>query len=315
MRANAPIRSYSEPKRHFVLNLVLLSAFCVATLIPCAEARPISPAHQLQQNSSGPTVKRGKKLVMKDGSFQVVSTYELEGDRVRYFSVERSEWEEIPASMVDWPATKQADALQANADAALTNKLKADEAQAKSESISVDASVELSPGVFLPPGQGVFILDGHSVFSLRQSAASAKLAKGHLVEQIAVPIPVIPSRTSVDLLGKHAVFRTTNVSPEFYLRTTDLDEPQVELVMARIQGNKRHIENIDTLFGEQEQKGKTISLQEWQVAKGLYRFTLGQPLRPGEYALVRFSPKEGLNLLLWDFGIDASPHGRNGGKR
>lgn len=285
---------------------VLVAALAIATVLPCyAGARPPCFPPEAQQSSTALTVPRAKKLIMKDGSFQVVSSYEIEGDRVRYFSVDRAEWEEVPASLVDWPATKQAEATEAQADAALTNRLKADEARAKTASVDVDPSVEVSPGVFLPPGNGFFILDGQAIFPLRQSAASEKLDKRHLVEQIAVPIPVIPSRSSVDLPGKHASFRTTNPSPEFYLRTTDLDEPEVELIQARIRGDKRHIENIDTLFGEQQHKGNTISLQEWRVAKGLYRFTLGQPLKPGEYALAQFSPKEGLNLLLWDFGVDS----------
>jgi hypothetical protein len=296
-------------RRIFIVLLALPALLGFAVLISASAnycAEPFSLSQEAQQDSRDLTVPHGKKLVMKDGSFQIVSSYQLDGDRVRYFSVERAEWEEIPASLVDWAATKQAEASQAKADAALTNKLKADEQRAATQAVDVDASVELSPGVFLPPGQGFFIVDGTAVSPLRQSSASAKLNKGHLVEQIAVPVPVVPSRTSVDLPGRHAAFRTKSSSPEFYLRTAETDEPEVELIVARVQGNKRHIENIDTLFGQQELKGKTISLQEWRVANGLYRFTLGQPLAPGEYALAQFSPKEGFNLLLWDFGVDAS---------
>lgn len=250
---------------------------------------------------------RGKKLVMKDGTFQIASSYQIDGDRVRYFSVERSEWEEIPSSLVDWPATKQAEADAAKTDAALTNKLKASEAMAMKASVDVDASYQVVPGVFLPPGEGFFILDGRAVSLLKQSPASAKLSKGHLVEQIVVPIPVIGSRASVDLPGQHAGFRVTNPTPEFYFRTSDLGEPQIELLAARVEHDKRHIENIDTYLGDQNHKGKTVSMQEWKVADGLYRFTLGQPLTAGEYALAQFSPKEGINLLLWDFGVDARP--------
>ena len=48
--------------------------------------------------------------MLKDGTYQLVRNYEKNGERVRYFSVERDAWEEIPALMVDWEATKKAEA-------------------------------------------------------------------------------------------------------------------------------------------------------------------------------------------------------------
>jgi hypothetical protein len=37
------------------------------------------------------------RLYLKDGSFHLVREYKVEGDRVNYYSVERSDWEEVPA--------------------------------------------------------------------------------------------------------------------------------------------------------------------------------------------------------------------------
>src|SRR5580692_2465030 len=45
------------------------------------------------------------KLYLKDGSFQLVREYKVDGDRVQYYSVERSDWEEIPANLVDLKRT------------------------------------------------------------------------------------------------------------------------------------------------------------------------------------------------------------------
>ena len=41
------------------------------------------------------------KLYLKDGSYHAVREYQVQGDRIRYFSTERGEWEEIPTELVD----------------------------------------------------------------------------------------------------------------------------------------------------------------------------------------------------------------------
>src|ERR1700754_1092830 len=47
-----------------------------------------------------------QRLVLKDGTYQVVTKYQKVGDRVRYFSAERGQWEELPENLVDWAATE-----------------------------------------------------------------------------------------------------------------------------------------------------------------------------------------------------------------
>src|SRR6202140_2260901 len=53
---------------------------------------------------------RGLKLMLTDGTYQLVREYQRNGDHVRYYSLERGTWEELPAAMVDWNATAKAEA-------------------------------------------------------------------------------------------------------------------------------------------------------------------------------------------------------------
>lgn len=255
--------------------------------------------------ASAPALPRGIKLMLKDGSFQLVREYHVEGDRVRYYSVDQSDWEEIPASLVDWDATKKAAAAEAKAEAATVAKVKQQEEERNPQVLDVDASVEVAPGVFLPPGAGLFVFDGERVVEVDQAQTTTNLSKAKIVEKVLVPVPIVPSRQTVSIEGAHAKFRLMTGQPEFYLRTADEREPDIELIRAQVRGNTRHIENIDHLFDQTTESAHVVSMQRWQVAIGLYRFTLGQALPPGEYAMAELAPGEGLSLYVWDFAVDS----------
>ena len=46
------------------------------------------------------------KLYLKDGNFHLVREYKVERDRVHFYSVERSQWEDIPLELVDLKRTR-----------------------------------------------------------------------------------------------------------------------------------------------------------------------------------------------------------------
>jgi hypothetical protein len=264
---------------------------------------------------------RGKKLVLKDGTFQMVRSYEKSGDRVRYFSLERGGWEEIPASLVDWDATTKADKDASAADDALAAKIHKQEEERKIETVlDVDASLEVGGGTFLPPGEGMFAVEGKSVIPIPQVGTAVKTDRKNQLKRVLSPLPIIPGKKNIELEGKRATLRINSVNPEFYLRELTVDdeqesalertsrqsttEPEVELLKATVKGNKRIIESVRSMMGDQVGlENHTISIQEWEVAKRVHRFTLSEPLPPGEYALAEILPG-GLNLFVWDFGVD-----------
>jgi len=112
----------------------------------------------------------GERLIMKDGSYQIMTKYVVEGNRVRFYSAERHDWEEIPLNMVDWVATEKwirENGPQPTGPVVVTNpndpgqveaaKIDAEERaarEAERERIPV-----ILPGLRLPDESGVWVLD------------------------------------------------------------------------------------------------------------------------------------------------------------
>ncbi len=81
------------------IRFILILAFAAILVPRCV---PQTTAANGQQQT--------KRLILKDGSFQPVVKYEIQGDNVHYLSAERYEWEDVPSSLVDWDATKKYEA-------------------------------------------------------------------------------------------------------------------------------------------------------------------------------------------------------------
>jgi hypothetical protein len=165
-------------------------------------------------------------------------------------------------------------------------------------------------------------MEGTSVRAIGQAGTDIKVDKKRVLEQILSPIPIVPGKQHVVIPGPRAKFRISTATPEFYLREAPQDPdrtssiqrssrpgesgPEVELVRAKVSGGKRQLETIFSLFGQETSKERnSISIQRWEVAPTVYRFTLSEQLPPGEYALAEILP-DGMNLYVWDFGVDGA---------
>jgi hypothetical protein len=303
-----------------VVTLIFAAGLAQAqTQSGSSSAAPSQPA----QSAKPSEIPRGQKLILKDGTYQVVREYQRNGDRVRYFSEERGDWEEIPASMIDWDATAKEEAATQKATSAALEKLhKQEEAKRMDNVADIDASLQVGEGAFLPSGEGLFVVEGKSVRLLQQAGARGKTDTLRTIGQIISPVPVVPGKQTVVIQGAHATLRLRTTTPEFYLREAPPDPdrvstiekssrpgqsgPDVMLIRAKVLHNSRQLEAISTLFGQPiSQNRDEISVQRWEVAPSVYRFTLSQALPPGEYVLAEVLD-EGLNYFVWDFGVDGS---------
>lgn len=322
-------------------TFILAGALAVCLGLTCNEAVFAQESNAATQNSAGRTgadksvsaeIPRGMKLILTDGTYQVIREYQREGDRVRYYSLERGDWEEIPASMIDWNATAKAKADAEKSSSALVATVhKQEEAKRMDNVADIDASLRVGEGQFLPEGEGMFVVEGKSVRLLEQVDSQMRIDKARKIEQVLSPVPIVPGKQYMEISGTRATLRLVSKSPEFYLREAPPDPehdsrvikssrpgesgPDVVLLRAKITRKGRQFQTIRTLFGEELSRNSSeLAIQRWEIAPQLYRFTLGEPLPPGEYVLAEVLP-DGLNMFVWDFGVDASSPPASGAKK
>jgi len=234
------------------------------------------------------------RLYLKDGDYQIVREYQVLADRVRYFSTERGDWEEIPLELVDLDRTKK-DAAERQA---------AVEAAAKEQDVEDQAiRAERKEAARVPVGPGVYYVDGEKIQALQLAETSVNSSKGRTVLKVLSPVPIVPGKSTVELKGETAAFRPAGNKPEFYFRLSD-DERFAIIRLSKKKKNARLVENVAILpvTNEVLEDLKLVATFKKQVSDRTYKIWPEQPLEPGEYALVQYS-EGALNWQVWDFGI------------
>src|SRR5205807_7181917 len=147
-----------------------------------------------------------KRIILKDGSYQSVNKYEVKGDRVRYLSAERGEWEELPKSLVDWPATEKYEKDRASG-APTPEAIELDKEFEADKQAEETRSPHILPGLQLPEEGGVLLLD---TFESRpelvpidqRSGGVNKNTKNNVLR--AAINPIASAHQTVEVPGKHA---------------------------------------------------------------------------------------------------------------
>ncbi len=238
------------------------------------------------------------KLYMKDGSYQLVREYKVEGDRVSFYSLDREETEEVPLSLVDLDKTKaeikaRADSIRADT-AAQDAEDKAERAARKEV-----ASVPMEPGVYLiddkKPAPG-------NLTALKVAESKVVNDKRRSILKAISPVPLVPGKATLELDGPHSPQGTANRSPEFYIRLSD--EERFGIVRLGEHKGNRVVEKltIEPVVKETVQEPDLVEVFRQQVADQLFKIWPQKPLDPGEYAVVQYS-LEKLDMQVWDFFI------------
>ncbi|MBV8552942.1 MAG: hypothetical protein JOY54_16735 [Acidobacteriaceae bacterium] len=235
------------------------------------------------------------KLYLKDGGYHLVREYQVQGDRVKFYSTERGDWEEMPLDLVDLSKTEEA------------RKVRADETsrEARAEDEEEKAERELRHEIeAIPVERGAYYNDGQKVKGLAVADYQVVTDKRRKAIQVLSPVPLVPGKASVVIKGEHSNFVVTEDRPSFYLRLAK--EERFGIIRLEPKKQTRIVENISIIpvAKQAEEQRKQMDTFDQQLAEGLYRVWPEKPLTPGEYALVEFSDtgdKDDIELLIWDF--------------
>jgi hypothetical protein len=209
--------------------------------------------------------------------------------------------------MVDWDATAKANAETAAEQKETLERIHKAAASELSTSIDIDKSLLVGSGEFLPDSPGLYVLDGKTVLGLTQVEAESHVDKGRAILKGLSGIPFISSKRIIEVPGKRAKVRIHTPEPEFYFRTEDGRAPNMTLVKADVDGDKRHVTTaVIDMVGTTKYEQKEIPVLTSEAARGVQRMVISQKLEPGEYALLE-TTSEGLSSYVWEFGVDKAP--------
>ncbi len=232
------------------------------------------------------------RLYLTDGTYHLVREYEVKSDRVRFYSVERSQWEEIPLELIDLQRTEREIKERAE-ERKQELQLWETEEQAEREHRRKIARVPREPGVYL--------LDGSEFRSLPQAELQVKTDKKKEILKIITPIPIVAGKRTVVIDGERSKTVLRTPTPEFYLRL----HRQERFAIIRLEPKKgvRHVQEWAVLPVTDEiiEEHSDIEIFRREVGHNLYQIWPKKPLEPGEYAVVEFSLGEA-NIQAWDFG-------------
>lgn len=327
----------------------MLFAFAASILLAATLASGQSASSSQKQTPlilkpDAPGLARNHRLILKDGSYQSVREYNIAGDRVRYLSLERGDWEEMPVELVDWDATRkwERDHAASPGEApspAMKEAADIDKEEADERALQQARMPEVAKGLELPDEDGVFALDTFQgtpeLVELTPVDLNMNSKNRH---GVSVLNPLAASKANLELDGTHAKVHLHVDDPAIYLSLNVSDE--VEPVLSHAvtidtshastdKGSKHGAHSAKSGFaivrvderravrivgavrisptGKVTQDENVIPAKvEVLPGKHWLRIQPEQKLTIGEYALVEILSASDINQSVWDFRVDPS---------
>jgi hypothetical protein len=318
------------------------AAACLAAALVAGCVSGWAQTHQpLPMKQDIPGVQSNHRLILKDGSYQVVRKYEIVGDRVRYISVERGgDWEELPEALVDWDATRKWErdhTAQPEQSPAMAEAADIDKEEAAERAQQTARMPEVAKGLELPDQDSVFVLDTYQgVPELVELPPNTLAVDAKTHHGLGVLNPLASQRAAIELPGAHAKVHLHVNDPAIYLSLNARDDAEqvvshaltVNTGGAKEVANRNHgahsaqsgfaLVRVDerqsvrivgalhlSRTGEITQNENIVPVKI-EVLPGQHwlKVTPTQPLLIGEYALVEIVSQSDISQTVWDFQIN-----------
>jgi len=319
-----------------LLAVVLLAAVTAGAQKTAKDQTP------LVLKPDAPGLAKNHRLILKDGSFQLVRQYTIAGDRVRYLSLERGDWEEMPTDLVDWDATRKWERDHAaptgdEASPAMKEAADIDKEEADERELQKARMPEVATGLELPDEDGVFAFDTYEGTPELVELTPVDLNMNTKTRHgVSILNPLAASKANLELAGEHAKVHLHVNDPAIYLslNVTDDREPvlahavTVDTSKAKAVNDGKHgahsdksgfaIVRVDERravrivgaisvgpTGKVTQDENVIPTKIEVVAgKHWLRIQPEEKLSIGEYALVEIVSGSDISQSVWDFRVD-----------
>ncbi len=284
-----------------------------------------------------------QRLILKDGTYQVVTKYERAGDRVRYYSAERGQWEEIPTELVDFAATEKwvkDHAPGAHPPEPAAPSIPEAAELDKEEQQERARTPDVASGLRLPDEDGVWALDTFhdqpELVALLQNSGDVNREIGHNVIRATLN-PLGGIQQNIQIAGAESKVRLHVNDPALYVSITGQDDHAVaatsaitvethapppskdkkgfssansQYAIVRVRSNfkkdYRMVSGIKIGVAGKVSQTEDVIPTTTQMLPGnrWMKLTPSEPLTIGDYALMELIGPGEVNLSVWDFRVD-----------